>query len=194
MMGVKNSRQYFPIFAFAALVAVSFFVLAATAHADNPGQGPYGNTTVTPTFVPLADYSKSTQFSNIFASNSLSGYINAIFTTLLSVGAILAVLRIAYAGYLYMGSADMWGNKQQAREMLGDAIIGLLLLFGIYLILYQINPNLLNLNILNDIQPAQTTTSASPTSSGGATSDNAASITQQAANYQYDAAQAGFGN
>ena len=42
----------------------------------------------------------------------------------------MAVLRIAYGGYIYMGSADMWGNKQQAKETIGDAIIGLLLLFA----------------------------------------------------------------
>jgi hypothetical protein len=166
MMQAKLRRQYIYGFSFIAVMLVSFFVALATAHADNSSQGPYGDATVvsvsgapgaTPVFAPLANYDKSTQFSGIFGtSGSLSGYINAIFTTVLSVGAILAVLRIAYAGYLYMGSADMWGNKQQAREMLGDAIIGLLLLFGLYLILYQINPNLLNLNIMKDVPSAST--------------------------------------
>jgi hypothetical protein len=121
----------------------------------------------TPGFVSLANYNQSTQFNGILTSGgSLSGYLNAIFTTVLSVGAVLAVLRIAWAGYLYMGSADMWGSKQQAREMLGDAIIGLLLLFGIYLILYQINPNLLNLNVLNDISSANATTCQSANCTG----------------------------
>ena len=117
-----------------------------------------------PTFVQLADYTKSSQFTNVFNSGSLPAYINAIFTTALSIGAILAVLRIAYAGYMYMGSADMWGNKQKAREILGDAIIGLLLLFGIYLILNQINPNLLNLNVLQDISQTSATPNAGATS------------------------------
>lgn len=75
----------------------------------------------------------------------------------------MAVLRIAYGGYLYMGSADMWGNKQQAKETIGDAIIGLLLLFAVYLILNQINPNLLNLNVKSDITPIQSTTDGTPT-------------------------------
>jgi hypothetical protein len=109
---------------------------------------------------------------------------------------MLAVLRIAYGGYIYMGSADMWGNKQQAKEIIGDAIIGLLLLFAIYLILYQINPNLLNLNVLNDIQKVPTT-SSTPTAttcqsanctgvndSGGVTSANAGGTAQQIGGYQ----------
>jgi hypothetical protein len=73
----------------------------------------------------------------------------------------MAVLRIAYGGYLYMGSADMWGNKQQAKEAIGDAIVGLLLLFAIYLILNQINPNLLNLNVMSDIKPVSATQTSS---------------------------------
>ena len=98
-----------------------------------------------------------------FSSGSLPDYINNVFTIILSVGAIMAVLRIAYGGYLYMGSADMWGNKQQAKETIGDAIIGLLLLFAVYLILNQINPNLLNLNVKSDITPIQSTTDGTPT-------------------------------
>ena len=126
----------------------------------------------TPAFKALATYPNTSQFSTIFSSTSLSDYINAIFKVALSVGAILAVLRIAYGGYMYMGSADMWGNMKAAREIIGDAIIGLLLLFAIYLILYQINPNLLNLNVLNDIQPAP---ASSASQAGGGTTNGAQS-------------------
>jgi len=127
---------------------------AQTASATNCNQ------TYSSGFIPLACYSSSPAITAAFNNqNGLPGYINSVFTIVLSIGAILAVLRIAYGGYLYMGSADMWGNIQQAKETIGDAIIGLLLLFAIYLILNQINPNLLNLNVLNDIQKVPTTTS-----------------------------------
>jgi hypothetical protein len=81
-------------------------------------------------------------------SGSLAGFFNAAFTLALSAGAILAVLRLAYAGWLYMGAADMWGSKQKAKDVIFDAVLGLLLLIGIYIILYQIDPTLLNLNAL----------------------------------------------
>ena len=118
-------------------------------------------------FVPLAKYQNSPQFTQAFTSGSLSDYINNVFKIVLSIGGILAVLRIAYAGYMYMGSADMWGNKQHAKEMLADAIIGLLLLFGIYLILNQINPNLLNLNILKNIHSGGSATTVPNNTSSG---------------------------
>ena len=69
----------------------------------------------------------------------------------LSAGAILAVLRLGYAGWLYMGAADMWGSKQHAKDVIMDAVLGLLLLIGIWIVLNQINPNLLNLCVLQSL-------------------------------------------
>ena len=97
-------------------------------------------------FVPLANYQGSRQFQSAFRATSLSQYLNALFQISLSVGAILAVVMIVYGGYLYMGS-DMWANKQKAKQVITDAIIGLLLLLAIYLILFQIDRNILSLKI-----------------------------------------------
>lgn len=125
------------------------FITAGIAYAQNG-------------FVPLADNSQSPMLTQVYKSEGLGKYVSTLFTISLSVGAILAVMRIAYAGYLYMGS-DMWGKKQQAREILGDVTLGLLLLLSIVLILKQINPQLLNLDVLNknnvqQAQPAPTNT------------------------------------
>jgi hypothetical protein len=83
--------------------------------------------------------------AQMFCSTSLAGAINSAFQVSILVGAVLAMLRIGYSGYLYMGSADMWSTKQHAKEVFQDAIIGLLLLLAIYMILYQINPDILKL-------------------------------------------------
>lgn len=95
--------------------------------------------------VPLANYENSS-LKPMFGANDLSQYLNALFQFSLSIGAILAVIMIVYGGYLYMGS-DMWATKQKAKQKITDAVIGLLLLLGIYLILYQINPCILSLQI-----------------------------------------------
>lgn len=123
------------------------------------------------TFVPLTgglsanNQNLAGPLSNFLTTNgSLAGFLNAAFTMTLSLGAILAVLQLARAGWLYMGAADMWGSKQKAKEIISDAIIGLLLLIGIYIILYQINPNLLNLNVLQEFS------SSSSQSAGGGNS------------------------
>ena len=103
-------------------------------------------------FVPLADLGAQggSKLSNLYGSNGLRDYVNALFTFALSLGAILAVLRIAYAGYMYMGT-DSWGNKSEAKKIIGDVVVGLLLLLSIWLILNQINPHLLDLNVLSQI-------------------------------------------
>jgi len=117
------------------------FSFAAIAHAQQPG------------FVPLADASQSPMLQGIYSQGDFGKYVNAMFKVALSVGAILAVLRIAYAGYLYMAS-DMWNTKAKAREILGNVVLGLLLLLSIYLILYQINPDILRLDIFKNIPTA----------------------------------------
>ena len=104
----------------------------------------------TTNFVPLADAQQSPMLSNVYNSGNLAQYVNTLFTTALSIGAILAVLRIAYAGYQYM-TTDAWGSKQRAKEILGDVTLGLLLLLSIFLILKQINPHLLDLNVLTKV-------------------------------------------
>jgi hypothetical protein len=111
-------------------------------------------------FVPLT---KNADFSKIFGVNSvnssgfndLGSFVGSAFKIALSIGAILAVLRIGYAGWQYM-SSDAWGEKSHAKEILGDVMIGLLLLLSVYLILNQINPQLTQLNI-KYVTPKQTT-------------------------------------
>ena len=100
-------------------------------------------------FVPLACYQGSVLQNTFSSSGSLPQYLNNLFSLALTVGAMAAVLRLVWAGYLYMGS-DIWAKKDKAKQIITDTIIGLLLLLGIYLILFQINPCILNLQIKND--------------------------------------------
>ncbi len=108
-------------------------------------------------FVPLADVSQSPKLVNLYGSQDFSSFINGLFKFAIAIGAIVAVLRLAYAGYLYMGQSDMWSHKGQAKTIIADVTLGLLLLLSIYLILYQINPDILTLKALRNITPAQQT-------------------------------------
>ena len=94
------------------------------------------------------DCGASDTLTKMFCNVSLPEMLNNVFQISIRLGAILAVLRIAYAGYLYMGSEDMWSTKTAAKEVFRNAIIGLLVLLGVWLILHQIDPRILNLNIL----------------------------------------------
>jgi len=117
-----------------------------------------------PTFVPIGNGGQpgnsgdfnAKLFGNV-ESGDLTQMLTVAFQMALSVGAILAVLRIAYAGYLYMGQADMWSTKGHAKEVFQNAIIGLLLLFGVWLILNQINPDILQLDIFRALKGGSAT-------------------------------------
>jgi hypothetical protein len=99
-------------------------------------------------FVPLADSTNVPIINDLYgASGGLAGFIKTLFTVAISIGAIAAVLRLAYAGYLYMVS-DMWTSKEHAREVIRNTFLGLLLLLSIWLILNQINPDILSLKII----------------------------------------------
>lgn len=97
-------------------------------------------------------------------TNTLPQMLNSLFQFAITLGGILAILRIAYGGWLYMGSADMWSNKQHAKDVFRDAIIGLLLLLAVYLILFQINPCILQLGLLQGNNPSTCSPSQAYTS------------------------------
>ncbi len=93
-------------------------------------------------------FGKATDINNV---QSVPDILNLFFMAALSIGAILAVLRIVYAGYLYTTS-DIWGNKSKAKEVVQQAIIGLVMLLSVWVVLNTINPDLLNLNVLRSIK------------------------------------------
>ncbi|MDO8522179.1 MAG: pilin [bacterium] len=100
-------------------------------------------------FVPLAGtgYDKSPKLKALFSNDqNLVTYLNTLFTMAITVGAIIAVLRLLFAGYMYMAS-DVFTSKEKAKEIFREVFLGLFLLLSIFIILKQINPNLLNLDV-----------------------------------------------
>ena len=85
------------------------------------------------------------------ADANLGEFVNAMFLAAIAIGAMLAVLQLARAGFLYMGS-DAWGQKQKAKHLLQDAFVGLLILLSVWLVLNQINPQILELDVLEGIE------------------------------------------
>jgi hypothetical protein len=78
---------------------------------------------------------------------TLVQYLNALFSFLIAIAAVLAVLRIVVAGFSYM-TTDAWGSKEEAVSTIRAVVIGLIVLILSVVILKTINPDLLNLDIL----------------------------------------------
>lgn len=89
-----------------------------------------------------------TTFGKLFGENpDLPTLFNKLFVFAITIGAILAVVRLVYGGFIYM-TKDVWSSKQSAVTIIQQAVIGLLLLLAVYIILYQINPEILKLQFL----------------------------------------------
>ncbi len=68
-------------------------------------------------------------------------YIRTLFIWSLGIVGVMAVTFIAIGGFLYLV-----GKAEQGKEYIFSSLLGLLLLFGSWLILYTINPDLVNLS------------------------------------------------
>lgn len=74
--------------------------------------------------------------------NGLAEYIIAIYRWVIGIAAVLAVLALTWSGVQWMTSGGDSGKIQEARKVMINAIIGLLLALGSYTMLFAINPDL----------------------------------------------------
>ncbi len=71
-------------------------------------------------------------------------YINAAYTYLLGAGAIVAIVMVMIGGVQYMIGSSV-GHADAAKKRIQNAVIGLILVMGAYLILNTVNPYLVQL-------------------------------------------------
>jgi type IV secretion system pilin len=81
------------------------------------------------------------------ASTTPGGYVAGFYSFALMIGGVLAFGAIVYGGILYAASGGNPGQQSEGKEWVKSALLGLLLLAAAYLILYTINPDLVNLNL-----------------------------------------------
>src|SRR3989338_2415016 len=79
-------------------------------------------------------------------SDALGKYLNAMIKLFIGICAVLAVIMIVLGGIEYMTS-ELPGNKESGKKKITQAIFGLLLALGAWLILYTINPDLLKTDL-----------------------------------------------
>ncbi len=111
------------------------------------GLGNNGPTTTEYSTEPLAPLPGFTGDPN------LGQWLESLFTILIVIAGILALIMIIVGGITYITS-ESFGGKGQGKAYIINAIIGLVLALGAWVILNTINPNLaedLNLNIPNQL-------------------------------------------
>ena len=96
----------------------------------------------------------------------VSTYIQGLFKLIIAIAGGLAVIMLIYGGITYM-STDAFGKKESAKEIINNALWGFLLAISAWLILYTINPNLVNINLSIEPQPISTGGGGGGGSGGG---------------------------
>jgi hypothetical protein len=117
--------------------------------------------------VSLPDFSKTTD---------LPAFISSVYSFALTVVGIAVFIRILYAGFLMLtaaGNSSKWGD---ARTKMQNAVIGAILLFAAYMILYIINPDLVSntfkFTIPSSSQPSSIAPSTQTNPTGGSVAVN----------------------
>lgn len=74
----------------------------------------------------------------------LAQYISAVYRYLLGISTLVAIIVVICGGFLYL-VGETAGSTQKGLTLIKDAIGGLVVLYCSYLILWTVNPNLVNL-------------------------------------------------
>lgn len=82
---------------------------------------------------------------------SIGDYVNHIFRIALAILIVIAVVMIIIAGVQFMTVESIYG-KTDARSKISNALIGLILALGIFVILETINKKLLEVNFTDNIE------------------------------------------
>lgn len=150
----KNFRTLLMISLFGFL----FFTLTQSAQAGTTpatvtaSGTPFSTLYFTPQIeIPNSGISGKTALGSINAdgvviSNLLGIYISAIYKYGLSVAGILAAIVMMAGGIMWLASGGDSGQVSKAKSFIGGSLVGLFLLFGTYIILNTVNPDLLKLD------------------------------------------------
>jgi hypothetical protein len=137
---MKKLLIYTILVLFFAVSGYATLAVAATAGTVAPC------TTCNLTYQPLEPLLPPNSTASLTDPNSLPGILNVIFTILITVGALLAVLMLTIGGIQYMTSGTA-GGKNVGMKRAQAALWGIVLIAGSWLILNTINPKLLNFTL-----------------------------------------------
>ena len=143
---MKKNKKHILLFS----ITFSFFLFAVSTYAQTPT--PLG-------YVPLASIPSPSGTGNV-GSTDLATYFSQMYQLGVGIATALAVLMVIWGGVEYI-TTDAIGGKEEGKEKVQNAILGLLLALGSYLILQTINPAFLNTNL--GITPITTTGAKAPT-------------------------------
>ncbi|OGE76515.1 MAG: hypothetical protein A3C85_03765 [Candidatus Doudnabacteria bacterium RIFCSPHIGHO2_02_FULL_48_21] len=121
-----------------ALVALQLLPAAVFAQNQNPSRAD-----ATPTgFEQVCN-------QVLVESQGIAGCINKIYLFSLGAGALIALLMLVLAGYRYMTAGGNAEQVQTAKDTFQTTFTGLIIIFVAFILLYVINPDLVQFKKLS---------------------------------------------
>lgn len=155
---IANLRKFWPKFFLTQIIIVSlFFVLSFTASAQTKEELTKSLDFTPQISIPNSEFDSSQAIPiGIFDANSgelqsdlLARYILAIFNYALAIVGILATVVLMGGGIIWLTSSGDSGKITKAKQLMGGALTGLILLACSWIILNTINPELTKLQSIN---------------------------------------------
>ena len=100
--------------------------------------------------------------------SDLPGYVSAIYKMALIIVTLSAVLMLTVGGFMYLTSAGNTASIGTAKGIIYDSLIGLVIALSAWLVLYVINPDLVEVNLtaLSPVAPVGGSPANAPGSIG----------------------------
>ncbi|MCE9586161.1 hypothetical protein K8R04_02485 [Candidatus Uhrbacteria bacterium] len=123
----------------------------SAAAAEAPAEVPF--TPITPNLgvpIPGAEsLTAPTREGGVVVVSFLAQYINSVYRYLTGIILVIAIVMVVYGGFLYLvGSAGV-GSIQRGKQIITDAIMGMVITLAAFAILNTVNPATTNLKVLN---------------------------------------------
>lgn len=125
-----NIRRNIVTFLLALFAVLPLVAAAQTPPPPNPAE-----------YVPLAPFSGLFETTFDMRTDGLQRYLSGIFKVAIGLSGILAVVMLVICGIRVMGTGSA-SAKSEAKECITNAIVGLLLAIGSWVLLNTINPAL----------------------------------------------------
>jgi hypothetical protein len=114
---------------------------SASSESEEPEEAPFDP--ITPELgVPIPGFTPAapTREGSIVRVAFLAGYINAVYRYLTGIILVVAIVMVVYGGFLYLvGSAGV-GSIQRGKQIITDAIMGMVITLAAFALLNTVSP------------------------------------------------------
>ena len=112
-----------------------------------PTAAPPSNTSISASSPSSFDYTPLEKIPGQGETKGLSSYLTGLYNFGLGAVGIAALLMAIVGGYFYVTSAGNTSRVSKGKELITDAILGIVVAFCAWLLLYIINPDLVRVNL-----------------------------------------------